>query len=358
MQPARTQGGWWQRRPPCGRGASGFTTNPSPRPHTPQPPPPPPLPVPPPRPPTTRAAATPATSTDVASLALKFDKPGSVAVTTGRGGLPIVRLTHVCGATADVYLYGGCVCSWTQPSGDEILYVRPDAVFDKSKPISGGIPHCFPQFGPGPLPQHGFARNSDWTVASTSADPNPDDADPSVELLLTDSDTTRAIWPHAFMAAYTVTLHGETLKTRLTVTNTGGEAFDFTAALHTYIEVADIRAAAVRGLKGFDYLDKTVDATNPPKKTEARDVVTFEGPVDSVYAGAGGYVELDVGTGAAVAISSDKWGDTVVWSPWTATKECYERFACVENAQATKPVALKAGESWTATADFSVVDLD
>lgn len=23
--------------------------------------------------------------------------------------------------------------------------MRPDAVFDKSKPISGGIPHCFPQ---------------------------------------------------------------------------------------------------------------------------------------------------------------------------------------------------------------------
>lgn len=49
-----------------------------------------------------------------------------------------------------------CRC---QPSGDEVLYVRPDAVFDKSKPISGGVPICFPQFGPGPMQQHGFARN-------------------------------------------------------------------------------------------------------------------------------------------------------------------------------------------------------
>ncbi len=32
-----------------------------------------------------------------------------------------------------------------QRSGDEVLYVRPDAVFNKSKPISGGLPHCFPQ---------------------------------------------------------------------------------------------------------------------------------------------------------------------------------------------------------------------
>ena len=60
--------------------------------------------------------------------------------------------------------------SWKQPSGDEVLYVRPDAVFDKSKPISGGVPHCFPQFGPGKMQQHGFARNLDWAIASTSAD--------------------------------------------------------------------------------------------------------------------------------------------------------------------------------------------
>ena len=44
-----------------------------------------------------------------------------------------------------IYLFGGVVTSWTQPSGDEVLFVRPDAKFDKSKPISGGIPHCFPQ---------------------------------------------------------------------------------------------------------------------------------------------------------------------------------------------------------------------
>ena len=29
----------------------------------------------------------------------------------------------------------------------QVLYVRPDAKFDKSKGISGGIPHCFPQAG-------------------------------------------------------------------------------------------------------------------------------------------------------------------------------------------------------------------
>ena len=44
-----------------------------------------------------------------------------------------------------MHLFGGCVTSWKQASGDEVLYIRPDAKFDGSKPISGGIPHCFPQ---------------------------------------------------------------------------------------------------------------------------------------------------------------------------------------------------------------------
>ncbi len=55
-----------------------------------------------------------------------------------------------------------------------------------------------------------------------------------------------------------------------------------------------------------------VDANNPPKKKEDRDVVVFEGPVDSVYLNAGGHVELDVGTGAAVSIDSSGWKDVVV----------------------------------------------
>jgi len=33
------------------------------------------------------------------------------------------------------------------------------------------------------MQQHGFARNLDWTVASTSANPNPDDPEPTVCLI-------------------------------------------------------------------------------------------------------------------------------------------------------------------------------
>lgn len=36
---------------------------------------------------------------------------------------------------ADVYLYGGCITSWRLANGKDVLFVRPDAVFNKKKPI-------------------------------------------------------------------------------------------------------------------------------------------------------------------------------------------------------------------------------
>jgi glucose-6-phosphate 1-epimerase len=49
--------------------------------------------------------------------------------------------------------------------------------------------------------------------------------------------------PYAFKAVYTVTLHEEQLRTDLRVINTGDQPFDFTAAMHTYIEVLDIEVS-------------------------------------------------------------------------------------------------------------------
>lgn len=301
------------------------------------------------------AAATAAAQ--VKDLNAKFGIAEHVEFIEGRGGLPTVVLKHACGSSAEIVLFGGCITSWKQPSGDEVLYVRPDAVFDKSKPISGGVPHCFPQFGPGKMQQHGFARNLDWEVGSTSADPQPDDRDPEVSLVLTDNDYTRKMWPHSFKVVYSITLHGELLKTDMRVVNTGDSAFDFTAALHTYFEVAGVENAKVVGLKGLDYLDKVVDANNPPKKMETRDAVTFSGPVDSVYLKARDHVELDVGTGASVAITSNKWSDVVVWSPWTSMPNCYKEFVCVENAQTSSPVELGPGEFWRAQMEMVIKDL-
>lgn len=69
---------------------------------------------------------------------------GKAAPGNGLGDLPTVTLKGTNGGEAEVYLFGGVVTSFKPANlnGADVLYVRPDAKFDKSKPISGGLPHC------------------------------------------------------------------------------------------------------------------------------------------------------------------------------------------------------------------------
>ena len=120
-------------------------------------------------------------------------------------------------ASATVYPLGATVTSFKAPH--EVLFCRPDAKFDGSKPISGGIPHCFPQFGPGAIQQHGFARNLVWKVASKS--------DQDITLELVDNEETMAMWPNKFQALYKVTLADSKLNCELTVKNTDDKAWEF-----------------------------------------------------------------------------------------------------------------------------------
>lgn len=64
---------------------------------------------------------------------------------TNAEGLEYVRLVSDNGSSAEVYLYGGVVTSYKDAEGTEFIAVRPDAKMDGSKPISGGLSHCWPQ---------------------------------------------------------------------------------------------------------------------------------------------------------------------------------------------------------------------
>lgn len=46
-----------------------------------------------------------------------------------------VYLHHPNGSELEVYLHGANITSWRKPDGSEILFVRPDNVFDGLQPI-------------------------------------------------------------------------------------------------------------------------------------------------------------------------------------------------------------------------------
>jgi glucose-6-phosphate 1-epimerase len=60
----------------------------------------------------------------------------AVSTGPGTGGLDSVTLSRADGTSAQVYLFGGVVTSFKPKGGDDVLYIRPDAKFDKSKPVS------------------------------------------------------------------------------------------------------------------------------------------------------------------------------------------------------------------------------
>jgi len=166
-------------------------------------------------------------------------------IVPGKNGMSTVLLSHPSGSSADVYLNGAHVTSWIPAGGREVLFMGKTATFAPGDPIRGGIPVVWPQFANiGPLPQHGFARKSEWELAENEGS---SDDPASVKLVLKDDHRTREQWPYHFRTELTVTIDDKSLEVKLAAFNTGDELFSFTSALHTYIAVADIRETTIRG---------------------------------------------------------------------------------------------------------------
>ncbi|KAJ4785538.1 Galactose mutarotase-like superfamily protein [Rhynchospora pubera] len=266
-----------------------------------------------------------------------------VELSQGNGGLPKITLKSPTGSEAEIYLFGACVTSWKVPSGKDLLFVRPDAIFNGKKPISGGIPHCFPQFGPGPIQQHGFARNMSWSI---SEDSENSEGETTVKLELQDDSYSRAMWDFSFHALYKVTLGERNLSTTLTIRNTDAKPFSFSSALHTYFR-ASVTEAKVKGLKGCKTLNKDPDPQNPIEGTEVREIVDFPGFVDCVYLNAPNQLIFENGLGDTITVENTNWSDAVLWNPHLQMEACYKDFVCVENAQIGK-VQVEPEQSWIA----------
>lgn len=277
----------------------------------------------------------------------------------GANGLPTLVVTDGPGSRAEVYLHGAHVTSWIPAGGTEALFVSREALLDGRSPIRGGVPVVFPQFADrGPLPKHGFARVQPWRPIGDEGDARAG----RVRLELRDSAETRALWPHAFRAELGITLAGGGIELSLGVENTGDSSFSFTAALHTYLRVADVRRIGVAGLQGVRYIDKVAGGV---ERVEESAAVAIAGEVDRVYLGATRPVRVDDPAGGRVlAVQADDFPDVVVWNPWAEQARAFSDFGddeylemvCVEAARIGVPVELPPGGSWRAAQRVHVAE--
>jgi glucose-6-phosphate 1-epimerase len=269
------------------------------------------------------------------------------ALAPGSGNLPRLTLVAPNGARAEVYLHGAQVVSWVPAGGQEHLFLSRKSAFRAGAPIRGGVPVVFPQFGPaGLLPMHGLARLMSWELAGTEVAQDGARA----TFRLSDTEDSRRQWDHAFLAELAVVIGGSALSMTLAVTNTGAEPFNFTAALHTYLDVADITTTVVEGLAGLGYRDATAGGVEAHQLSSQ---ISFPGEVNRIYFGAPAEARV-LEARRTTIVQQAGFTDTVVWNPGAekcATladmePEDYRRFVCVEAATVGSPTRLAPGEHW------------
>jgi glucose-6-phosphate 1-epimerase len=262
-----------------------------------------------------------------------------------------------------VRLHGATLTSWAC-DGDEILFVSEKAVLDNKKAIRGGIPIVFPNFGPwsggqGRV-QHGFARTAAWSVKEQ---PTSDSESASVSLSLKDDEKTRSQWDYSFELVYTIRITKTSLHTSLTVhnhttkTKEDSTNFDFTALLHTYFRVEDVKQVRISGgFQGTEFVDKVTGGQKVEK--EDRELLEISGETDRVYKKTSSQRHVILTDKnlkkKSITIEKENLPDTVVWNPWTDKAKGmadfgddeYEKMVCVEAGYVSERKVLPANESF------------
>jgi tagaturonate reductase len=237
--------------------------------------------------------------------------PSGIRLVTARGDLPAVEVS-LPAATALVYLHGAHVAEWTPAGQKPVLWMSESGAFTPTAALRGGIPVCFPWFGPNltdaTAPNHGWARISPWAL--TAAALEGPDALLTFELAGAHRDSTGTAQPVSLR--YTVRI-GATLALALTVRNDGAAPVSVETAFHTYFAVADARRTTLLGLQDLPYLDRTV---SPPVTASAALPVAFTGAeIDRVYPMPRVVTIEDAGNHRTILVGETDAAQTVVWNP-------------------------------------------
>jgi len=272
----------------------------------------------------------------------RFAVPGQVIFKLGPGGLPVAEITNPH-ASATIVLQGGHILAFQPHDQEPVLWVSRFSAYKAGQAIRGGIPVCWPWFGPHPTdpdkPGHGFARVMPWTVqaAQTLAG-----GATQLQLGLADHADTHILWPHAFELKILVTI-GPELQIALITHNAGEQAFVCGAALHSYFRVSQVADVVIHGLEGGIYLDK-VDQMR--RKTQSGPV-TLTSETDRIYLDSTQDCLIDdSGLARRIRIAKQGSRSTVVWNPWAAKAHSmadfgdheYTEMVCVETANAAEDV--------------------
>jgi D-hexose-6-phosphate mutarotase len=293
------------------------------------------------------------TSSSIPDQLRKHEIPGRVQVAAGNGGLPKISITTKVSA-AEIYLLGAHVTGFQKNGEPPLLFMSAKSWFAPGKPIRGGVPVCFPWFGPrAGEPAHGFARITGWELVKTVAMP---DGSVTLNFHLPEI-PERPAWKNP-RTELVVTVSGK-LTMELTATNESAAAIEIENCLHTYFHVGDINQVSLIGLAGAPFDDFAAGAAGA-RKAENDAVLRIAKETNRVYPDTTATVKIrDNNFKRTIHVEKSGSNSTVVWNPWTTQKlpddfdpAEHKHMVCVESGNVKQnKISLAPGQ----TASLKVV---
>lgn len=271
---------------------------------------------------------------DIKRLNQDYGIAGQLEFIQEKDGFPFISINNRS-AKALISIYAAQVLSF-QPHDEpkDLLFLSPKAYYNHGKAIRGGIPLCWPWFGPDPekrqRPNHGFARIQQWTVSGVESI----EGKTKITLRLLPSTENIAYWHHNFELILEITV-GKTLNLELQTVNYSNQLFFITQAFHAYFNVGHIDRVKVLGFENHHYQDKLAEGI---EKIQAGPT-SISGEVDRIYNDVDPILIIeDSAFKRRIRITSKSSHTTVLWNPWNRTAAAmpdldpddYKYFVCVE----------------------------
>ncbi len=289
-----------------------------------------------------------------------FAIPDRVRFATDPAGRPLIRV-DTPGAHARISLYGAQVVAYRPDRTQaDLLFMSDRAIYRDGKALRGGIPICWPWFGPSPAgevgPAHGFARLRRWQLLETRSDAQHT---VTITLGLPRQPAEQFGWSHIADVRLSISV-GPTLTLMLTTTNRDTRPLILSEALHSYFAVANLAQVRIPALAGCDYIDKVAG----DERATQQGPLTWGRTVDRIYLNAPRTVVMEDPAGnRSIRIETSGARHLVLWNPGTEgaaslddlDADASRHMLCVEAANtACDPVTLGPGERHTLALTCSV----
>lgn len=230
--------------------------------------------------------------------------------------IPVLELDHAVGK-AKIALQGAHLFSW-QPAhcAQDVLWLSEIEPFQQGNAIRGGVPICYPWFGAGGTPFHGYARINLWEL--TDFDIRTEKVRLEFQLFSQEKNS---------LANITMEFSNE-----LILSFQGSEK-NAQVALHSYFNIGDITQTKVHNLpeQCFNSLTKQSEIVSSTR--------TINENVDCIY-------QLDNPLSVIedpvyqrqIEIEHLNASEIVLWNPWhkptsSMSETGYKTMVCVETAR-------------------------